>query len=216
MVTIRYINVGEFSDDVCKELYAALPKVRRDKVDAYRFDKDKRLSLGAGYLLAMALKEIGKTEADVRYDRNEKPFLPDFYFNLSHSGDIACIATADGEVGVDVEKIAEERTRAFDHVFSDAERLDYLTGEHAERTKNMFLLWTVKEAFVKMKGVGLLVDISDVEYSRRPYGIKYLGRLQNNVYVEEYELPGYKISVCSRDDCFAPRLEKATYAPLPR
>ncbi len=207
------MNVGEISDDELKILYETLPQIRRDKADGYLFEKDRRLSLGAGYLLALALKGYGKTEADVRYDPNGKPYIPDIFFNLSHSGEIACIATADGEVGVDVEKISEKRLNSPERIISESERAEYLTGEPDEKIKNMFMLWTVKEAFVKMNGSGLSTDLGDVEYGRT-CGIKYMGRPQSGVYVEQYELPGYRISACSRDNVFAPRLEKVTCSAI--
>jgi 4'-phosphopantetheinyl transferase len=73
-------------------------------------------------------------------------------FNVSHSGDVALIAIADGaDVGVDVEKV-EPRTHADGiarRVFTQAER------DAIDDDESFFRHWVAKEAFVKATGKGV-------------------------------------------------------------
>ena len=86
---------------------ASLPwEERRERILRYRFEKDRRLSLGAGLLAAYALREAGAEDLTLQTGENGKPELlsyPDIHFNLSHSGTIAVCAVSDRPVGVDVE-----------------------------------------------------------------------------------------------------------------
>ena len=81
---------------------------RRRKVAAFRFDKDRRLSLLAGALLDELLRGRGLRERDMTYAENEqgKPALVEhqnLHFSLAHSGRMAVAALSTGPVGIDVE-----------------------------------------------------------------------------------------------------------------
>jgi 4'-phosphopantetheinyl transferase len=102
-----------------------------------------------------------------------KPFVeaPDagreLRFSLSHSGDVALVAVGLGrEVGVDV-----ERVRALDdfngfaaRYFSAAERDALGRVPSGDRLRAFFEIWTLKEAYLKACGEGLLraLDAFDV------------------------------------------------------
>lgn len=88
-----------------------------------------------------------------------KPYLkdyPDIQFNLSHSKGIALIAiTRDTPVGIDVEYNLKPR-----NIMGIAER--FFLPEEFESLKTsknpqalFFKLWTRKEAYLKLKGVGI-------------------------------------------------------------
>lgn len=81
---------------------------RRDKVQAYRFAKDRRLSLLSGLLLDELLDECGMRERDMNYEEGEggKPLfanMPDLHFSLAHGERMAVAALAHEPIGVDVE-----------------------------------------------------------------------------------------------------------------
>lgn len=91
--------------------YRTVSPTRRAKIDAVRFDKDKRLSLGAGLLLHIGLTECGlKAPFDIDYNEFGKPFLANndgIFFSLSHSGTRAMCAISDVPVGCDIEIVKE-------------------------------------------------------------------------------------------------------------
>lgn len=94
-----------------------------------------------------------------------KPELPGsrLRFNLSHSGDRALVAVADGiEVGVDVERTAR-RSQAVERTLTDGERAG-LTG--ADRHVELLRIWCRKEALAKALGGGLGWAPEDFDTSR--------------------------------------------------
>lgn len=78
-------------------------------------------------------------------------------FNLSHTDGRAVVAVARGEIGVDVE--AEERrgelAKIAEHFFAAPEvaSLQGLSG--AALRRRFFAYWTLKEAYIKARGVGI-------------------------------------------------------------
>jgi 4'-phosphopantetheinyl transferase len=81
-----------------------------------------------------------------------------FYFNLAHSGDLVLVAVSEGEeVGIDVEQIHEKAdldliARQF-FAPHEADWLDSLLP--GPRLVSFYRLWTMKEAVLKAKGIGL-------------------------------------------------------------
>jgi 4'-phosphopantetheinyl transferase len=78
-------------------------------------------------------------------------------FNVSHSGNVALVAVARKEVGVDVERVEPER--AFgpiaDQLFARTEAALLRGLPATERIRVFYSLWTRKEAYVKATGHGL-------------------------------------------------------------
>lgn len=86
--SLYLMDVGELEDEACFwRNYSSVSPARRAKIDSFRFMKDKRLSLGAGMLLARGLSDHGLAGAALVCGENGKPYLadaPQLYFNLSH------------------------------------------------------------------------------------------------------------------------------------
>ena len=105
MIKVAYCNVDDL--DLSKA-YKLLPKDRQDKVDRFRFDKDKKLSAGAYLLLNSLLNEENVADPIFKTRKYGKAYISNhenIHFNLSHSGKIVVCAISDMEVGTDVEEI---------------------------------------------------------------------------------------------------------------
>lgn len=157
-VICRYCDVSALSDaDLFLRGMKALPwQTRRESIMRLRFDKDRRLSLGAGLLAAYALRQAGAECFDLWQTENHKPFLaahPEIHFNLSHSGKLAVCAVSDQPVGVDVEELRQSPAGVAQHCFQPRE----LAWMNASRDRDLafFRLWTRKESFLKLSGIGL-------------------------------------------------------------
>ena len=99
----------EDSENFCN-FYEKLSAKRRQKIDGYRMEKDKLLSLGAGILIDKGLETFGLREANVRiaegtYGKPYFPDYPDIHFNVSHSEKMVIAVFADVEVGCDIEYV---------------------------------------------------------------------------------------------------------------
>ena len=99
---------------------------------------------------------LGLDPGDVEFalGPHGKPELPGgrLRFNLSHSGDRALVAVAEGvEVGIDVERTAR-RSGAIERTLTDGERA---TMGGADRHVELLQIWCRKEALAKALGGGL-------------------------------------------------------------
>lgn len=146
---------------VFEKLYGLVGRARQNKIDKFRFKKDKALSLAAGLLLEHALGAFGVCNPQFECGEYGKPKLcgvNDIHFNISHSGELAICAVAAAEVGCDVEKIEEPPAIVIPKVFVPSEQ-EYLNGfEGRQFHQQFYRLWTAKESFVKMTGQGLSLN----------------------------------------------------------
>jgi 4'-phosphopantetheinyl transferase len=106
--------------------------------------------------------EFGRPEIDAPKDARW------LKFNLSHTnGLIALIIAREREVGVDVED-RERRGRLLnvaDRYFSpsEVEALHALPDE--EQLERFFLYWTLKESYIKARGMGLAIPLAQFSFT---------------------------------------------------
>ncbi len=215
MTDVLVLDTRCFDDKALyTDVYGKLSERRRNKVDSYRLDSDKRLSLGAGYLFEYGLRSSGMSAlyAHVDYGKNGKPFIkgaPYIHFNLAHSGVYAVCAFSQDEVGVDIEKVGETRENIIRLACckSECKRLMALRDE-AQRSELFYRIWTIKESFMKYLGTGLSIppEVIETDTDKRAC-VKVDGHKQD-VYFKEYPLAGYKLTVCTGDDSFAPAIRE--------
>lgn len=167
---------------------------RREQVMRFRFDRDRRLCLGAGLLLVHALRRAGASDLSLRRLPNGKPVLasdPGIHFNLSHSGILAACAVSDHPVGVDVERLQDAAMDVAKICFRPAEREWMMTSDNPNHSFTR--LWTRKESFLKLTGEGLSrpLDAFCVLPGRdAPEGVRF----------SESEALGHLICVCTRQN----------------
>jgi 4'-phosphopantetheinyl transferase len=125
---------------------------------------------------------VGVPAANLRIENNlqGKPALADpsflpLQFNVSHTSGMALLAvTAEHAVGIDVEKIDRAIS---DHdiaarYFSPREAAYLASLSPDLRTKEFFTYWTCKEAYLKMRGIGLAGGLAQCEIALDPDGLK--------------------------------------------
>ena len=90
------------------------------------------------------------------------------HFNLSHTRGMVVLALgADASVGVDVERLdrSVRPLEVADRFFSPFE-VEGLRALPTERHRDRFLaLWTLKEAYIKARGMGLALPLRDFSFS---------------------------------------------------
>lgn len=140
---------------------AAVSPQRQEKVRALRLEKDRRRSLAAALLLRHRLRQMGLYEHRMHYTLNAygKPCLaecPQLHFSLSHGGEEVLAAFSDADVGCDLEPLAKANL-AVARRFFHPEEAAFLFRQPGDAGKQeaFFRLWTCKESYCKLRGLGL-------------------------------------------------------------
>ena len=168
-ISVYFAGIGPLLDPAFFEraMQTASPE-RRDRANRFRFAEGRARSLGAELLLRKALLDLGSDVRELKYGYGpqEKPYLigvPEFHFNLSHSGDYVMLAAADREVGCDIEEIARYDLRVAKRFFAPEEYECIAAAPPEEQQELFFRYWTLKESFVKVTGRGLNLPMSSFE-----------------------------------------------------
>ena len=114
-------------------------------------------------------------------------------FNLSHAdGLIACAITLQRDVGVDVEPVGRS-TDVLDlapRVFSPRELDDLHRLDANEQRQRFFALWTLKESYIKARGMGLSLPLDKFTFTfagDRAVAIEIDPALQDNAATWQFE-----------------------------
>jgi len=195
-------------------LLAYISPEKRNRLPRFRQDNDFNLGLIAEILVRTMLgEELGIANEQIRIeaDPNGKPRLegmPDYHFNLTHSGQwVACVTDRE-QTGIDIERVIELggdiAGRFFTH--KECEYLNRLSGEM--RTRAFFQLWTLKESYMKADGKGMRIGLDTfgfvLDYANEEPVITLETKLPlNNCSFRLYECcPGYELAVCAMHDRF--------------
>lgn len=96
------------------------------------------------------------------------PKVPSLSFNLSHTPDrILCGISTDGTLGVDIETCTAriDMERMIRKVFAPAEQARLNATESVEEKKRLFFVfWTLKEAYLKGLGTGIVLPLQYVDF----------------------------------------------------
>lgn len=160
-----YDRLDDFTDDMYQTVLDNLPNFRREHTLKKASLTDRKLSVLAYLLLCFGLKqEYGVNSfPDFSFGKKEKPFLldrNDIYFNMSHCKKAVACAVSSKNIGIDVETVRKNiKQSVIERVCSDEEQAS-LSGENAER--RFITLWTMKEAYQKLKGEGISADLKKI------------------------------------------------------
>ena len=162
MIKLAYCNVENLD---LKRAYDAVPKDRQDKIDFFRFEKDKKLSAGAYLLLKKLLLEENITNPLFKIEKYGKAYISNFeniYFNLSHSGKMVLCAISDREVGADIEYIDHEiDLNIAQHYFYNKEYESIMNSQNP--ADEFFKYWVLKESYMKYTGLGMNLKLDSFE-----------------------------------------------------
>lgn len=128
-----------------------------------------------------------------------KPYLRDFpqiHFNISHTDGMAVCGIGSSPLGIDIEAERPYREKVLRRVLSEAERRRLEELPEAERSRRFFSIWTLKESYVKAKGFGLTVPLTDISFELEDEGnitCSVPGTFFRQKILEE----GYILSLCT-------------------
>jgi 4'-phosphopantetheinyl transferase len=157
---------------------AFLSPEERLRYESFYFLKDKSLFLLGRYLLRSLLSHYDSSvkphEWSFNTSKSGKPFLKlsegtgrNIYFNLAHSeGIVVCGFSANLEIGVDVES-TERRIDILDFAQNNFSREEIQFLEklpHSDQKKYFFKIWTLKESYIKSRGMGLRAPLDQFSF----------------------------------------------------
>lgn len=131
-----------------------LDKKRQSRIHRQMHPLKKAQTAAAGLLLHEVFGDVS-----YRIGEHGKPYLAhgDTHFNITHSGQWVALATANCEIGLDMQTVAPLRPAVMRRCFTQEQR-DWIGNDPLRFAR----LWTVKEAYIKMTGTGLSVPARDV------------------------------------------------------
>jgi 4'-phosphopantetheinyl transferase len=152
----------------------AFTPAERERHDRFRHDVDRQMFL-LGRLMARAMvgralgcDPLAWTWREGPRGRPEVgvPATP-LAFNLAHSaGLVACAVASGREVGVDVEDLDRRRPEPdiVERYCAPAEAAD-IRAQGDEWPDRFLRYWTLKEAYLKARGLGIAVPLAEVAFS---------------------------------------------------
>lgn len=166
-------NIRDLSDEKYIHYYSLMSEEKKRRVDRFRFEDDKKRTVVGEMLARRAISEwCGVPEESITFEIAEhgKPYAKNLNieFNISHSANMVVCVVDDKPVGVDIEKIRsidlntakrifyEEETRYIFGCIPNTE--DYNHHLNNAVLQRFFELWTKKEAYGKLLGMGLFAE----------------------------------------------------------
>ncbi|WP_295722813.1 4'-phosphopantetheinyl transferase superfamily protein [uncultured Methanobrevibacter sp.] len=194
MIKLAYCNVDDLD---LKKTYSLTSKERQEKIDYYRFKKDKKLSAGAYLLLKKLLYEEGITDFQLKIGKYDKPYICNYeniFFNLSHSKEMVLCGISDMKIGADIEY--NDPTIDLDiakHYFYNSEYKSIINS--ANPSDEFFKYWVLKESYMKYTGLGMNLKLDSFEILIED-NIK-LKNDSKNLKFNLFNLENYKVGIAS-------------------
>ena len=157
---LYYADVAPLKDGALfAEFFNDMGEDRKRKIIRAAKEDDKRLLLGAGVLLDIAIREEGMDPRFLTVKKRDdgKPYVAGepFFFNLSHSGERVMCAISSLEVGCDVEKVRDANMSLAGRFFSGDEYNMLKRCPDYMRPELFTQIWTVRESAAKLTGEGI-------------------------------------------------------------
>lgn len=120
-----------------------------------------------------------------------KPFFADkreYNFNISHSGRHCAVMISDKICGADVEEIRDFPKRVLKRICTD-EEIKYLSSlpEQEQKTAR-WMLWTLKESYVKAVGKGLSYGMKNISFGALPELTASICKAEKSFYLNREDM----------------------------
>lgn len=208
---IYALNISENISPSLFDKFISLVSIeRREKINRFMRKEDADRSLAADILIRQALIEnidIKNEDISFHYNTYGKPYFahnPPVYFSLSHSGNWVVCAISEQEIGIDVEKIDKIDLNIAKSFFAKKEYSDLMEKDDSKKKEYFYVLWTLKESYIKARGRGLSLDLRSFAISANDNNIIFEAQNDCEKYsFKQYNIDkNYKLSVCTLDDVF--------------
>ena len=156
--------------------FSLLSKDEQERARRFHFDKDRRAYVAVrGHLRWLLGRYLAQNPLDFTFEYNAhgKPFLPEnrIHFNVSHSKQLGLIAFDPlEEIGVDIEWMRPDfgGLKIARRFFSQQEVKELEQLDESDQKKGFFNGWSRKEAYIKARGKGLAIPLSQFSVRLSP------------------------------------------------
>ena len=184
------------------------------RAEAFVFDADRDAFLATRALARVILGRYTRasprrlefvTSAAGKPELQAPLLEPRLRFNVSHTRTlVACAVVWDADVGVDVEALREVPTEIAERLFSPPE-IEALRAMTPRQQQEGFLaFWTLKESFVKARGVGLSMPLNSFGVALEPPRLLPCGVVRDEVsrwhFARWSPTHVHRLAICVRTD----------------
>lgn len=124
-----------------------------------------------------------------------KPFFPEkpeYEFNISHSGEHCALMISDKPCGADVEEIRDFPQRVLKRICTN-EEMEYLSLlSEQEQKPAQWMLWTLKESYVKALGKGLSFGMKNISFEALPKMTASICKAEKSFYLKREDMKHIK------------------------
>lgn len=180
-----------------------------DRSKKFVFDKDKNVYILSHGMLNKAISdelELDFSQLEIRYFDNKKPYIKGYHldFNLSHSDVFFAYVIASSnkmKVGIDIEKIKKMEINSIVDEYMHPQEKEYIYSAKMDFDKRIrfYEIWTRKEAYLKLFGVGITVALENINVS--PQIANYRNQIEKGdkgiVYINTLIRNGFVLSVAT-------------------
>lgn len=207
-----------------EKAYLLVPEYRRIKADKMKMRENKLQTVTAGLLLNYAVgkwsikmrekdykcEEIQYERVDtisvieannqyfdyeIAYNTQGKPYFlshREIFFNISHSSNYVACIIGDRPVGIDIEGGRKGRQNLARRFF-DASEAEWI--EECDSDERFFRIWTLKEAYGKAEGQGVLDILGKIVYRLEKGKMSaYVYGIPQNFTIVEKEVDGFRLA----------------------
>jgi len=211
-----YVSKVDFSlpQDFYNRLLQIISIENRERCGRFMFIEDSLRTLYGELVLRHALVQhfsFKNEDIQILRDESGKPYLKGFpvHFNISHSGDFVVCAISEQPVGIDIEKIKTVDLKLAKRYFCQYECRDLFAQDESNRLDYFFLLWTLKESYLKWLGSGMSIPLDSFSFKIEDNNISMIDTCRiAKPFFRQYPMDGYKLSLCSMVTDFPDKIEE--------
>lgn len=209
MIYILEINDGLLYSPE-EKFDACISADRIEKVKRYVHFADRMMCRTAYFLLLFAVsQEYGIREMpEFAFAEGGKPYFKNsnIKFNFSHCKAGVICSVSENETGADIECITGYSESDFSNILTAQEKQLLAACDDGQRNYDFTLLWTLKEAYGKYKGTGIVYDLHAENFA------VLCGRWyrRKNIMLYSEMCENYVFSVCTSEPCAIIRVRPET------
>jgi 4'-phosphopantetheinyl transferase len=218
---------NEVSDPALLETYRQLlSSTEQQQQQRFHFAKHRHRYLLTRALARTMLSRYTAIPAEqlvFQVNQYNKPFIANhaISFNITHTDDLIILGvTRDNALGIDTEnKHREITTELAEYSFASEEAADFLTQSLEQRQQRFFEYWTLKESYIKARGMGLAIPLKEFSFHfPEPHKIEFTAQNDTAERWRFWQLQlaeNYLVAVCvEKNNVELPLLKLKQVVPL--